>query len=109
MKALRLAATFGLVFCLVPLGLSAQPQLNDDVERWRADLQKQEERLRRQEWKAVAKDSRDLVAELVDRLLVGEASAAMLALAVGQQAVAEFALGRRKEAVWLLHCPASAG
>jgi hypothetical protein len=89
---------------LIPLRLPAQPSPEEDlVADWRAKLQRQEERLRRQEWKAVAKDSRDLVAEMVDRLLIGEASVAMLALAVGQQAVAELGLGHREEAVWLLH------
>lgn len=102
MRALCLAVTFGFALSLIPLRLPAQPA-EKDFARWRTELQKREERLRRQDWKAVAKGSRELTEQMVDRVLVGEASGAMLALALVQQAVAESALGHREEAVWLLH------
>jgi len=88
---------------LIPVQLPAQVAPEKALARWKADLQSQEERLRRQEWKAVAKTSRDLVEEMVDEMLAGEESATMLALAVVQQAVAESGLGHQEEAVWLLH------
>lgn len=103
MRASYFATVLGLAFLLIPAQLPAQPAPEEDFARWRTALQSQEGRLRRQEWKAVAKDSRDLIEEMVDRLLVGEASATMLALAVVQQAVAESALGNQEDALWLLH------
>ena len=103
MRTSCLTAALCLAFSLIPVQLSAQSASEKDFARWRTDLQSQEERLRRQEWKAVARVSRDLIEEMVDGLLVGEASATMLALAVVQQAVAESGLGHLEEAVWLLH------
>lgn len=103
MRTSFLSAAFALAFSLIPLQLPAQSAPEEALARWKAELQSQEERLRRQEWKAAAKVSRDLVEEMVDGVLVGEASAALLALAVVQQAVAESALGHQEEAVWLLH------
>jgi TonB family protein len=103
MRSLCLSAALGLAFFLIPPELPAQVAPEETLARWKKDLQSQDSRLRLQDWKSVAKASPGLVEQMVDGMLVGEASAAMLGLTVIQQAVAESGLGHQEEAVWLLH------
>lgn len=103
MKTWRISAILCLAVFLTPSRLSAQPETEQILAGWRADIKLQDERLRRQEWSRVAHDARALVKKMVDGMLAGDGAARLLALAVAQQAVAESGLGHQAEAVWLWH------
>lgn len=92
-----------LAWLLAPSGLPAQGSSEQVIERWEAELQANQERLRRGEWETAAKSSRELVAQMVRGLLTGEGASKLLALAVAEQAVAESGLGNEAEAVWWWH------
>lgn len=101
MRAVHLTAVLALTLGLLTAhGASARPGIDD---RWRAEMDKVDERLRAGNWKSGRRSARRLAERILGESWHGRGLKEVLSELALYQAVAEANLGNRQDAVWSWH------